>query len=128
MRSTRQYAARICVAAVAAALAGCSVSEFVQDLSPPPAADLSQPNHRRLVADNIKTVFPNQDNLGELEISGVRQVDHLRGPAWLTCVKLGAHGTPQHYAIFIQGNKIVDTRAGIVIDQCHKQTYTPLDR
>jgi hypothetical protein len=128
MRSTGQHAARACVAAVAAALAGCSVSGLVQDLIPPPAADLSQPNHRRVVADNIKTVFPNHDNLGALEISGVRQVDHFKGPAWLTCLKLDAHGTPQLYAIFIQGNRIVDTRAGIVIDQCHKEAYTPLDR
>jgi hypothetical protein len=86
---------------------------------------LSQPNYRRVVADNIKSVFPNQATLGELEISGVRPVDHFKGPAWLTCLKLDARGNPQHYAIFIQGNKIIDTRAGIVIDQCHKEAYTP---
>ena len=87
---------------------------------PAPAPDLSQPNYRRIVADNIKTIFPKPDPLGELEISGVRLVDHLKGPAWLTCLKLDAHGKPQHYAIFIQGDKIIDCRAGIVIDQCHK--------
>jgi hypothetical protein len=118
--------ARIIVLAVA--LAGCSASEIVQDLTAPRTADASQPNHRRLVADNLKTVFPNQQNLGELEISGLRQVDHLTGPAWLTCLKLDAPGNPQHYAIFIQGNKIVDTRLGILIDQCHKEAYTPLER
>ena len=60
----------------------------------PPAPDLSQPNYRRVVADNIKTIFPDQALLGELEISGVRQVDHLKGPAWLTCLKLDAQGRP----------------------------------
>jgi hypothetical protein len=108
-------------------LGGCSASELVQNWTPPPVADLSQPNYRRIVADNIKSIFPNQKLLGELEISGVRLVDHLKGAAWLTCLKLDAHGTPQVYAIFIQADKIIDQRAGIVIDQCYKETYTPLE-
>jgi hypothetical protein len=62
---------------------------------------------------------------GEMEISGIRPVDHLKGPAWIVCLKLDAHGNPQHYAIFIQGDKVIDQRAGIVLDQCHKETYTP---
>jgi len=118
---------RAYVLALAAALAGCSASEIVQNWPGGPPADLSQPNHRRIVADNIKTLFPKQETLGDLEISGVRLVDHLKGPSWLTCLTLDAHGTPQHYAIFIQGDKIIDSRAGIVIDQCHKETYTPLE-
>jgi hypothetical protein len=130
---TRQRAVRASVLAVAVALGGCSASELVQNWTPPPAAtlpvlpDLSEPDYRRLVAGNIKTMFPNPAALGTLEISGIRRVDHLRGPAWLTCLKLDAKGTPQHYAIFIIGNKIVDSRAGIVIDRCYNETYTPFD-
>jgi hypothetical protein len=115
------------VLALAVMLGGCSASELVQNWTPPPVADLSQPNYRRIVADNIKSIFPNLKLLGELEISGVRLVDHLKGAAWLTCLKLDAHGTPQVYAIFIQADKIIDQRAGIVIDQCYKETYTPLE-
>jgi len=111
----------------AVTLGGCSASEIVQSWAPGPVADLSQPNYRRIVADNIKTVFPNQTSLGTLEISGVRPVDHLKGPAWLTCLKLDAHGNPQHYAIFIQNDKIIDTRVGILLDQCHKEAYTPFE-
>jgi hypothetical protein len=107
-------------------LGGCSGSELVQNLAPSSVADLPQPDYRRIVANNIKTIFPAQADLGDLEISGVRLVDHLKGPAWLTCVKLDAHGKPQQYAVFIQDNKIIDSRAGIVIDQCYKQTYSPL--
>ena len=119
---------RAYVLALAVTLGGCSASDLVQNWTAPPvAADLSQPNYRRVVADNIKTVFPKQAMLGELEISGVRPVDHLKGPAWLACLKLDARGNPQHYAIFIQGDKIIDFRAGIVIDQCHKETYTPFE-
>jgi hypothetical protein len=113
--------------ALAVTLGGCSASELVQNWATPPGADLLQPNYRRIIADNIKSLFPNQVLLGELEISGVRMVDHLKGAAWLTCLKLDAHGKPQVYAIFIQADKIIDQRAGIVLDQCHKETYTPLE-
>jgi hypothetical protein len=113
--------------AFAMMLGGCSGSELVQNLAPPSVADLKQPDYRRIVAANIRTIFPAQATLGDLEISGVRLVEHLKGPAWLACVKLDAHGTPQQYAVFIQGDKVIDSRAGIVLDQCYKQTYTPLE-
>jgi hypothetical protein len=114
------------LAALAAALSGCSASEVVQNLTPA-AIDLPQPNYRRVVADNVRAVIPNVGSIGDLEISGVRLVDHLKGPAWLTCLKVDAHGKPQNYALFIQGDKIIDSRIGIVIDQCYKQTFEPFD-
>ena len=118
---------RASVLVLAVMLSGCSASELVQNLPSAPVADLSQPNYRRIIAENIATIFPNQKTLGEVEISGIRPVDHLKGPSWLTCVRLDAHGIPQLFAIFIQGNKIIDSRAGVVMDQCHKETYTPLE-
>jgi hypothetical protein len=74
---------RECVLALAVTLGGCSASELVQNWTPPPVADLSQPNYRRIIADSIKSIFPNQDALGEMEISGIRPVDHLKGAAWI---------------------------------------------
>jgi hypothetical protein len=62
---------RASVLALAVVLAGCSASELVQNWSPPPVADLSQPNYRRVVADNIKTVFPDFAKMGELENFGI---------------------------------------------------------
>src|SRR5262245_15873518 len=56
--ATRQGALRASVLATALMLAGCSASEIVQNWTPPPAADLSEPNYRRVVADNVKTMFP----------------------------------------------------------------------
>jgi hypothetical protein len=111
-----------------AILGGCSASELVQNLGPPAATELPQPNFRRIIADNIKTIFPNQQWLGEMEISAARPVDHhLKGLAWLACLRLGNGGNPQHYAIFIQNDKILDWRAGIVIDQCHNQAYSKFE-
>jgi hypothetical protein len=119
--------------ALTVTLAGCSASELVQNWTPAPApsttisTDLSPPNYRQIVGDNIRAIFPNIETLGDLEISSVRPVDHLKGPAWLTCLKLDAHGKPQDYALFIQDNKIIDYRAGVVIDQCYKQTFELFD-
>jgi hypothetical protein len=124
----RRLVLRASLLALTVILAGCSASEIVQNLPPPTMPpDLSQPNYRRVVADNMKKIFSDQALLGDVEISGVRMVDHLKGPAWLTCLKLDARGSPNHYAIFMQGEKIIDSRAGIVLDQCHKETYTPFE-
>src|SRR4029079_14868913 len=116
--------------ALLVALGGCYASDVIEDWAHPTAptpptapAELSQPNYRRIVADNIRTVLPNIDSSGDLEISGARLVDHLKGPAWLTCLKVDAHRKPQNQALFIQGDKIIDSRVAIVIDQCYKQTY-----
>jgi hypothetical protein len=122
-----RFAVRAYVLAFAVMLGGCSASEIVQNLPSPSVSDLPEPDYRRIVAANIKAIFPGEAASGDLEISGVRLVDHLKGPAWLTCLKLDAHGKPQQYALFIQGDKIIDSREGIVIDQCYKQSYTPFD-
>ena len=128
IRNRNRSVARAYVLAVALAVGGCSGSEIVQNWAPPASApELAQPNHRRIVADNIKVIFPDQTLLGDVEISGVRPVDHLKGPAWVTCLKVVVRGIPQHYAVFIQDDKVIDSRGGIVIDHCHKETYTPLE-
>jgi hypothetical protein len=119
-------AVRAFVPALALVLSGCSASELVQNWSGPPAAELSQPDYRRLVTENIKTLLPGQAALEELVISGVRPIDHLKGPAWLTCLRREVEGHLQYFAVFIQGDKIIDFRVAVVIDQCHKETYTPL--
>jgi len=116
---------RAYVLALAMTLGGCSASEIIQGWAAPPAADLTQPDYRRIIADNLKSIFPDPSSLGELEISGARLVDHLKGTAWIVCLKLDARGNPQLYAIFIQDGKIIDQRTGIVIDQCYKETYAP---
>ncbi len=107
-------------------LGGCSASEVVQNWAPA-SPELSPPDYRRVVAENINKILPNSSPLNDVEISGMRLVDHLKGPAWVTCLKLDAHGKPQNYAVFIQGDQIVDSRMSVVIDQCHKETFQPFD-
>jgi len=113
---------------MALVLAGCAaggVTTTLVESSLP--EDLSQPDYRRIVAENIGTIFPQATALGALEISPVRPVDHLKGPAWLTCLRIYADSTPQEYALFIQGSSVIDQRTGVVMDGCKKQTYEPFD-
>jgi hypothetical protein len=110
-------------------LAGCLASEFAQqNWTASTIEDLSQAGFRRVVAENMKTIFADSATLSNVEISSVRMVDyHVKGPAWLTCLKVDANGRPQYYAIFIQGDKIIDSRAGVLMDRCYKEVYSPFE-
>jgi hypothetical protein len=115
---------RFCVLVVAVGLGGCAAGHIIQNMPDPPLPeDLSEPNYRQIVADNIGSVFPSSVSLGGLEISGVRRTNHLKGLAWLTCLRIHADSAPQEYAIFIQDGKIIDQRTGVVIDGCKQQAY-----
>jgi len=109
-------------------LAGCAAGHLAESLPDRPVPeDLSEPNYRQIVADNIAAVFPSPDGLGSLEISAVRPVSHLRGPAWLACLRIHAEGAAQEYALFIQGDRIIDQRTGVALDRCKQQAYEPFD-
>jgi hypothetical protein len=73
-------------------------------------------------------VFVNRSNLGALEISGLRWVQHNTATARVGLVCLRAHpaGLPSiDLSIFIDGGKIVDARTSIIIDDCDRQSYQP---
>jgi hypothetical protein len=119
---------RLGLLAVTLSLAGCAAGGVVGYLPDPPAPDdLSQPNYRQIIADNLRTVFPEQTSVGTLQISGARPFDHLRGRAWLVCIRINADSRPLDYAVFIIGDKIIDTRTGVVIDRCNQQSYEAFD-
>jgi len=99
---------RALVLAAALFLSGCSANEFAHNWTGGPIPDLSEPNYRRIVTDNIRSIFPKENPPGELEISRLRMVEHLKGPAWLTCLK-------------------IDARASVVMDQCQKESYGPFE-
>ena len=89
---------RSCIFAVGICLGGCAAGHSVIQNLPdiPQPAELSEPNYRQIVADNIGTVFPNPGELGLLEISGLRgPINHLKGEAWLTCLRIHAGDAPK---------------------------------
>ena len=109
-------------------LGSCAAGHIIENMPDANSTDdLTEPNYRQIVAENIATVFPNPAPLGTLEISGVRRTDHLKGPAWIICLKIHAENAPQEYAIFIQDGKIIDQRQGVLLDRCKQQTYQAYD-
>jgi hypothetical protein len=137
--------------AFAVVMGACSGNDLLQNVTQPTSSDLPQPNHRRIIADNINTIFRNPASVTDLQISGTRLVDHVKGPTWLTCLKFqtrpnpvvvpsapGSTATeepaapspapaPQYYAIFIQGDRIIDSRIGVAIDRCRDESFQPFD-
>jgi hypothetical protein len=120
-------AVRAYVVVLAVLLSNCSASDIIQDWTVAPAPDLSQPDYRRIVGESIDRLLPHRKPTDELEISEMRRVDQLTGPAWIVCLRVDARRNPKHLAIFIRGDKILDWRSGLVIDGCHKASYVPLE-
>jgi hypothetical protein len=45
----------------------------------------------------------------------------------MTCLRIDAATRPQHIAIFIQGDKIIDSGYAKVIDGCHREEFSLFD-
>jgi hypothetical protein len=129
---------RFSVLAITICLGGCAAGHSIVQSLPEQQAPQSapqqqapqavlEPNYRQIVANDIGTIFPNPAELGVLEISNVRPVDHFRGPAWLTCLRIHAEDAAQEYALFILDDKVIDVRVGVAIDRCRQQAYSAYD-
>ena len=103
-------------------LAGCSVLDVA---FPPSREDASEmaPPYRRIVASRLGSIAGDTARVGVLQISGARRVDHMRGASWLVCLKTSAFLQPRYYAIFIQGEQLVESRLAVVLDRCEEQPY-----
>jgi hypothetical protein len=56
-------------------LGGCAAGQIIQNIPDAPlAGDLTEPNYRQIIAENLAIVFPNPVPLGMLEISGLRRI------------------------------------------------------
>src|SRR5262245_24396595 len=107
---------------LALALGGCSVSEFVPKLTPDDIAG-PLPRYRFLIAGRIKSIMGDPASQ-ELQISDARRADSLKGPSWLVCLQVRPFSLalPRYYAVYIQQQKIVESRLSVLIDQCELQT------
>ena len=108
-------------------LGGCSVSGLLPDWTSPEVAG-PEPAYRFIVANGLAGIVGNPGSAGTFEISGLRRVDSLKGASWLACIKAqNFPQRPRHYAVFLQRERIVDSRLSVVTDQCEIQTYLPFD-
>ena len=112
--------------AIVLLLAGCSLSG---SLAPrrgeePPGPS---PPYRKLVTAGLAGIVGDPKKAGKLQISGLRQVESVKGPAWLTCIRAapGPNSVPRYYAILIQNEKIFESRLSIQTDRCEEQSFEP---
>ena len=113
--------------ALAAALGGCSVSGLLPEWSSPDYAG-AEPAYRYIIANHIKEVIGEPKRAGSLEISGARKIDSFRGPSWMVCLREQKFPLlPRYYAVFLQRDRIVDSRISVVVDQCEIQSFAAYD-
>jgi hypothetical protein len=81
------------------------------------------------IANRIAGVIGANDRRGQMEVSAPRRSDSDKGPSWLYCVKTpaGGWGLPRYYAVFVQYDKVVQSRLSVLIDQCELQSFTKLN-
>jgi hypothetical protein len=104
------------------------------------------PSYRKVVATHLKQVLKNPLAYDSFEISDPRWVNSIKGWTWLICVRfrepakpeaeqIGLENYPNYrsqdrthsYALFLDGDKIVDDRIPVQTDSCYLQTYYPFE-
>jgi hypothetical protein len=102
------------------------------------------PSYRKVVATHLKQVLKHPTAYDSFEISDPRWVNSIKGWTWLICVRfhesaepgpeqIGVENSPDYrppdrihsYALFLDGDKIVDDRFAVQTDSCGLQTYYP---
>jgi len=112
-------------------LGGCSMSGSIPDWVSDEAAGPEPTNYRFIVANGLSDILGARDTgVGLLEISSPRRVDVVKGATWMVCVRslsFPARQPRTYYSVFIQREKIVDSRISVGIDQCQSEPYTPFE-
>jgi hypothetical protein len=110
---------------LASMVGGCSISEFLPNWSAEGVAG-PVPAYRTIIAQRVNSIV-GESSPGRVRISDARRVDSLKGASWLVCLEVGTAPLPRYYAVFIQRERIVDSRLSVVIDQCEQQGYAAFD-
>jgi hypothetical protein len=113
-------------------LGGCAVSGLMPDWVSDDSAGPEPINYRFTIANALGGIIGSKDNaaIRVLELTTPRRVDAPKGATWMVCMKwlrIPARTPRAYYAIFIQRDRIVDSRLSIVLDQCETQTYSPFE-
>jgi hypothetical protein len=113
------------------ALGGCAVPDSILEGVTDSAAGPEPVNYRFIVANGLNSIIgPRNIENRLLEISAPRRIDAVKGAVWVVCVKALRYPSrlPRgYYAVFIQREKIVDSRISVGLDQCEAQPYSPFE-
>ncbi len=109
---------------LSAALSGCA-GLAASDTEMPVTGPES--SYRKVVATHLRQVLKNYSAYDTFQISDPRWMHSIKGWTWLICVRFRDQDREYSYALFLDGNKIVDDRFAVQIDNCDLQTYHPLE-
>jgi hypothetical protein len=93
-------------------------------------APTSAPNpaaFHKIIGDYLKGSFKEIATYESFEISEPRWMHTVKGWSWLSCVRFQERSHVRTYAVFIQTDKVVDSRYAVTTDGCGEQTYAPFD-
>lgn len=107
------------------ALLGCSSVALPQTEVPTTGPD--EAAFHKIVGDYLKDSFKEISTYDSFEISDARWVHSVKGWSWLSCVRFRDRAHIRTYAVFIQADKVVESRYAVTTDNCGKQTYVPFD-
>jgi hypothetical protein len=117
--------ALLALAALLGPLEGCGGFAATNEEVPTTGPDLT---YRETVANHLKKVLKNLSTYDSFEISDPRWVHSVKGWNWLTCVRFQDRGRLRTYALYLNGDKVVDDRFAVQTDNCDTQTYLPFER
>jgi len=81
----------------------------------------------KTVGKRLKETFKSLTPYDSIEISELRWVHALKGWSWLACIHFQDRGHRRTYAIFFNGNAILDARFAVQADACDATNYAPFD-
>ena len=100
---------------------GASLDIAPREASQPPK------NHRQLVLEKSATLFPGGGvTLGAMEISALRDDQHVADAFWSACLRTDTKGKPRLFAVFFRGEEIPHVREALLADRCERETFVPL--
>jgi hypothetical protein len=105
------------------ALLGCSSAALPQT-----EAAANQPDtnaFHKIIGEYLEKSFKDIGTYNGFEISDARWVHTPKGWRWLSCVRFLDRAHTQTYAVFIQTDKVVDSRYAVTTDGCGEQAYLP---
>ncbi len=133
----RVFARTVLLAGVALALSGCGLAdmraplpEFMRAKAPDPAPLEPPPDIKRLLRENMESVFTSASQPAHVRVSMPRH--EPAGTGWTACVKADLNsvtGKPlgtRTYRLTLSGNNIVDRRRVEDDDNCSSETYEPI--
>jgi len=107
------------------ALLGCSSVALPQAEVPTSGPDTAA--FHKIIADYLKETFKEIGTYDDFEISDARWMHTVKGWTWLHCIRFQDRAHTRTYAVFIQADKVVDSRYAVTTDGCGEQTYVPFD-